>query len=296
MVTPSEQGRSTSERKETLEGKTPVLIAGLPGKMATLVTKAINRSEDFTLPNICLSSDRHPLISIGENDEERLLYAIPSYRPRDSIKLKSHLHSGLIAVDFTTPQAVNKNAELYAEMGIPFVMGTTGGNRQKLVETVKNSEISAVIAPNMAVEVVRIQHAIETLAQNAPGVFKDWRMEIKESHQASKKDVSGTAKALQAQLEQLGAVMEEDIISIRDLKIQEELGIKNLSGHAYHWITLQSPDGVSTLSFRTKIEGRQPYVNGTMVALKFLQEKIRAGSKGEVFSMVDVLRAQTGAK
>lgn len=294
MQPPSERG-IIREGKEIPEGKTAVLIAGLPdGKMANLVAEAIQRSDNFALFPIALSSEKHQgsIISFGE---DRLLLLTPGgWRLAESLK-----ENKIPVVDFTIPGAVNNNAEAYVKAGLPFVMGTTGGDRQKLVETVENSEISAVIAPNMAVEVVRVQHAIEALAQNAPGGFKGWRMEIKESHQASKKDVSGTARALQTHLKTLGAVMNGEIISIRDPRIQEEeLGVpqEHLGGHAYHWIALQSPDGVSTVSFTTKINGRQPYVDGTMVALRFLQKKIKAGSKGEVFSMVDVLRAQTGAK
>ena len=35
----------------------------------------------------------------------------------------------VMVVDYTTPSAVNANAEFYAKHGLDFVMGTTGGDR-----------------------------------------------------------------------------------------------------------------------------------------------------------------------
>lgn len=35
----------------------------------------------------------------------------------------------IVVVDYTTPSAVNSNADFYAKHGLNFVMGTTGGDR-----------------------------------------------------------------------------------------------------------------------------------------------------------------------
>lgn len=45
------------------------------------------------------------------------------------------------------------NAEIYCKLGVPFVMGTTGGDRAMLYETVKNSDVYAVISPQMGKQV-----------------------------------------------------------------------------------------------------------------------------------------------
>jgi len=45
------------------------------------------------------------------------------------------------------------NAELYSKVGVPFVMGTTGGDRNKLYETVEEAKIYAVISPQMGKQV-----------------------------------------------------------------------------------------------------------------------------------------------
>lgn len=196
--------------------------------------------------------------------------------------------NAIFAIDFTTAQSAIEHARNYAKLRMPFIMGTTGADNNVLEKVVKESEISAVIAPNMAVEVVALQDELNDLLKNSPRAFKEWRMTIRESHQAAKKGVSGTAIALRTQLEALGATMEEEIESIRDPKQQKELGIQNLDGHAYHWIRLVSPDG-TIKEYQTAIEGRQPYVEGTLLAVEFLRRKIKQGSRGEVFAMTDVL-------
>lgn len=282
-----------TERREIPERKTPILIAGLPGKMATLVAEAIVNSEEFALPNFCFSSDKYPYLGVlvgGKNT----VYRIPPKQHQEIFDLYPYLRdSGLIAVDFTTPQAVNQNAEIYAKNGIPFVMGTTGGDRKKLIETVRNSEISAVIAPNMAPHLVLFQAMLDNAAQNFPGALEGYRLKIVESHQSTKKDPSGTGRAWQGLLENLGVGLTQDMESIRDPKRQQELGIRCLDGHGYHWLTIKNPDGTASIEITTKVEGRKPYVEGTLMALEFLKEKVEAGSRGEAFSMIDVLRAQT---
>lgn len=45
------------------------------------------------------------------------------------------------------------NAELYCKLGVPFVMGTTGGDRERLYKTVKDSNNYAVISPQMGKQV-----------------------------------------------------------------------------------------------------------------------------------------------
>lgn len=270
-----------TQRSETeiREAGIPVLVSGLPGKMATLVAEALVQNEHFDLLPYAMTSARHRRthLDFGEHRVHLIDYCPFDRRP------------GTIAVDFTTPQSAVMNAIHYTHLRVPFVMGTTGGDRQELENLVRNSEICAVIAPNMAIEVVEVQDELQRLIETSPDHFQGWRMRIQESHQAAKRDVSGTARAFQTQLERLGAIMDGEIESIRDPEVQRQLGIQNLDGHAYHWITLTSPQG-ETREFRTAIEGRQPYVEGTLAAIRFLAEQTRNGSIGEVFTMSHVIK------
>jgi 4-hydroxy-tetrahydrodipicolinate reductase len=46
-----------------------------------------------------------------------------------------------------------ENAETYCKFGVPFVMGTTGGDRELLYKTVRESNVYAVISPQMGKQV-----------------------------------------------------------------------------------------------------------------------------------------------
>lgn len=267
---------------ETITGRTPVLVAGLPGKMATLVAEELARNEGYDLLPFAVTSKRHRTETVRLGDQRIKL--------NDYLPFEVRQRTGTVAVDYSTPQSATLNALEYTLLGLPFVMGTTGGNREELEALVRRSPVSAVIAPNMAAEVVSIQDELNELLTTSPHEFEGWRMTIIESHQATKRDVSGTAVAFRRQLEALGATMDEDIESIRDPETQRELGIQNVDGHAYHWITLTSPDGGDIRQYRTSIEGRQPYVEGTLMAIDFLSQRTREGSRREVFTMSDVIR------
>lgn len=275
-----DQGRNA----EAIATRIPVFVAGLPGKMATLVAEELARNEEYELLPFAMTSRRHnrEAVQLGEQ----------TVRLKDYIPFDIRQITGAVAVDYSTPQAANINALEYTLLGVPFIMGATGGNREKLEELVRRSPVSAVIAPNMAIEVVAIQDELNDLLANSPDTFTGWEMTIRESHQATKRDVSGTAVALRRQLEALGATMNGEIESVRDPEIQRDLGIHSLDGHAYHWITLTSPAG-EIREYRTSIEGRQPYVEGTLMAIDFLNQRMREGSRGEVFTMSDVIRERS---
>ena len=122
-----------------------------------------------------------------------------------------------LSVDYTHPSAVNPNADFYCRYGLPFVMGTTGGDRQKLEASVVSSSIAAVIAPNMAKQIVGFQAMMEYAADNFPNLFRGYTLEVKESHQQGKADTSGTAKAMIGYFNRLGVSFSTDeIVMVRD--------------------------------------------------------------------------------
>jgi 4-hydroxy-tetrahydrodipicolinate reductase len=267
--------------------KIRVLIAGLPGAMATLIAKAVTEQTDMTLCPWGLSEAGRWLNS-GEDDEMEL---IPTHRHESF--LESYGHNVDLIVDFTQPDAVNCNAEMYCRHKIPFVMGTTGGDRQKLMETMGSSHNCAVIATNMAGPIVAFQEMMHYAAKKFPGLFDGYCLTITESHQASKKDVSGVASGLLEQFAELGMPMEKDRIrAYRDPGLQEmhlHIPKEYLDGHGYHTYKIEAPDDSITLQFKHDVRGRGIYVNGVLKAIRFLtSHKI----PGIVYSMADVLRSK----
>ena len=276
----------------------PVIISGLPGKMATLLAKAIEASEQFSLLSMGLTGPamtKGGSVRVGDRQ-------IRTYPPADRMSfldsvpwtLGEDKAPPILIVDFTHPDAVLENAEFYCRHELPFVMGTTGGDRARLKQIVEESHVSAVIAPNMAAQVVALQAAIEYMANTFPGAFSKFLMEVEESHQKGKADTSGTAKALIAQFNKLGVPFDvSQVEMVRDPAQQFDMGIPSqfLGGHGWHTYRLGSPDGTMQFQFVHNVSGRRPYVKGTMKALSFLTNQVEEGAKGRVFSMIDVLKS-----
>ncbi|XP_057824368.2 probable 4-hydroxy-tetrahydrodipicolinate reductase 2, chloroplastic [Cryptomeria japonica] len=63
-------------------------------------------------------------------------------------------------------------------MGVPFVMGTTGGDREKLLDVVRKANNYAVIAPQMGKQVVAFQAAMEIMAEHFPEAFSGYKLEV----------------------------------------------------------------------------------------------------------------------
>ena len=269
-----------------------VMVNGLPGNMAASVVANILKDDRFLLINQSLTGPE-----IEQSSYEILPISIHLIKPefRDQVIQKIKENEGpFISVDYSHPTAVNSNAEFYCKHELPFVMGTTGGDRKQLAETVRKSNIAAIIAPNMAKQIVGFQAMMEYAAETFPNLFAGYHLEIKESHQKGKADTSGTAKAMVGYFNKLGLEFTpEKIIMVRDPAIQKnEMGIpeKFLTGHGWHTYRLTSPDETVQFSFTHNVNGREIYSLGTLDAITYLHQKVLKEIKGRVFSMVDVLK------
>ena len=130
--------------------KMPVMVNGLPGKMATLVAKSIQDSPDFSLFHEALTGSKKGGTAT-EIRGQRVYLNDPGSRIHFAALPEFTRNNGLV-VDFTVPDAVLPNGLYYISKGWNFVMGTTGGDRLSLKSALGKSQISAVIATNMAKE------------------------------------------------------------------------------------------------------------------------------------------------
>ena len=181
--------------------KPTIMINGLSGAMGTAVALAAH-SRDLDIFPLALASNRHTnQQSLDLELQNGITQTVKLYPHSEKLKLAQIIQEqftepgSLICIDYTHPSAVNENAEWYAEHNIPFVMGTTGGDREALMHTVSaGAGTYCVIAPNMAKQIVAIQSAVEKLASEFPGAFAGYSLRVVESHQSTKADTSGTAK------------------------------------------------------------------------------------------------------
>nr|ACU19320.1 unknown [Glycine max] len=284
----------TSLEKSALSSKNtglPIMVNACTGKMGKAVINAAEAAGLNVVPvSFGCEEESGQTFQIGE--KEFLVHG-PSDR-ESALASVFDQYPNLIVVDYTIPNAVNGNAELYCKVGVPFVMGTTGGDRDLLHKTVLDSNIYAVISPQMGKQVVAFLAAMEIMAEQFPGAFSGYSLQVLESHQASKVDASGTAKAVISCFNKLGVSFDMDQIKlIRDPRQQLEMvGVpeEHLSGHALHMYHLTSPDDTVTFEFQHNVCGRSIYAEGTVDAVLFLAKKIETKDHKRLYNMIDVLR------
>lgn len=269
-----------------------IMINGLPGNVARILATRALADDRFALAPYSLTGP-----DIQEKQVDIDGFPIALVRPEEreqQVPALIEAHGRPIAVDFTHPSAVNANALFYCRRGIPFVMGTTGGDRAALQAAVEGSSIAAVIAPNMAKQIVGFQAMLEYAADTFPGLFTGYRLRVRESHQQGKADTSGTAKAVVQAFQRLGVAFRMEQIEMeRDPAVQREVwGVpeNHLAGHGWHTYTLDSADGTVRFEFTHNVNGREVYVHGTLDAVDYLKRKLAEGASGRVFSMIDVLK------
>lgn len=264
-----------------------LLFSGLPGKMCAEVLAEARRNPDFSeaiFPQALTGSSPKSAFTL-----EGFTLKLVSTEQREAVSWPK----GLIAIDYSVPEAALSNVAFFVKHNIPFVMGTTGFDREAAVRLVQAGSVPAVIAPNMGIPIILIQRALSKLALEFPGALAGYDIKILESHQTTKKDTSGTAKALVQNFAQLGLPASVgEIEQVRDTRRQrEEIGVpeEHLAGHAYHYYTVQSPDKSVTLGLSHCINGRRVYAEGTLKAVEFLSRKLEDGVQGVCYSMEDVI-------
>jgi 4-hydroxy-tetrahydrodipicolinate reductase len=270
-----------------------MMLNGLPGNVAQIICRQAIDDHRFTLLPFSLTG---PDIQIQHcHIADAVIELVPPDDRDARINAIRDTYGPFISVDFTHPTAVNDNAEFYCRHKLPFVMGTTGGDREKIVAAVENSSIPAVIAPNMAKQIVGFQAMMAYAAEHFPDLFKGYRLTIRESHQSGKADTSGTAKAMVGYFNKMGVEFNpEQIEKERDPERQLNMwGIpaEHVAGHGWHTYTLISPDDSAKFEFIHNINGREIYGEGTLDAVQFLSKKVSTGLQGHVFSMIDVMKA-----
>jgi 4-hydroxy-tetrahydrodipicolinate reductase len=152
------------------------------------------------------------------------------------------------AIDFTTPEAVERNVRACLEQEVPCVVGTTGWDPEPLSRLAEERGVQLFYAPNFALGAVLMMRFAAEAAEHLP------KAEIIELHSDKKKDApSGTAKAT---AERLGGA---PIHSVR------------LPGLVAHQAVLLGGDG-QLLTIRHDAFSPEAYVPGVLLALERLTE------------------------
>jgi 4-hydroxy-tetrahydrodipicolinate reductase len=278
-----------------------VMVNGMPGPMAVAAAEACLRKGlalspvAMTGPDVesCTINVVDPIS--GKSGKVRLIPSTDIGEIESAVEgvKTANGAENLLVIDFTHPSAVNGNALFYVKNNLPFVMGTTGGDREKLMADMEGAKHFAVIAPNMGKQIVAMQSALEDLAERYPSAFSGYKLKMTESHQKTKADTSGTAKAVIDSIKKLSDddFEYDDVQMIRDDDESVAFGVppEAINGHAFHTYTLTSPDGSVEFELKHNVAGRSVYAEGTADAIKFLARKVKSEPEGKVYSMVNVL-------
>lgn len=268
-----------------------VVVSDCSGKMGGAVAEAVARRPGCVLvPEGFTGRAGGQTLEVG--GVEVRAHCFSECDPAAVLARLKEEYPRLVCVDYTVPDVVETMNATYSAAGVPFVMGTTGGDRAKLVDVPAAAGTYAVVAPQMGKQLVAFQAGLEHMAKSFPGAFKGYTLEVIESHQASKVDTSGTAKAIVASFQQLGCDFDvEQIQMVRDPQESVAFGVpeEHILGHAYHTYRLRSPDGTVTLEYQHNVCGREIYAEGTVDACLFLDRQVRAGAEQKVYTMIDVL-------
>lgn len=137
-----------------------------------------------------------------------------------------------------------------------------------------------VICPNTNILMLKF---MALLAQGGQQ-FKNYKIQLIESHQADKSSVPGTAVNL---AESLGLATTQ-IESVRDVSTQTSiLGIPPayLSRHAYHRIVIE--DGLSSVTLETKVFGSTPYADGVAQIIQAIADYALESRRYNILELIE---------
>jgi len=276
-----------------MSDKTPVILVGMPGDMATRIAKRVEASDDFELAKLAsrfaFAGYKHKGKVIDEQYREE--YALDSDiklitpdKHEETLDLFEKFNTGKrpIGINFADAEGFDVN-HLFVNHNIPFICGSTGvdlDREVKLEEAVKGSEICSVRDMNMDALLTIVGSMLKYGAGRFESVLRGYHGFGIEEHQASKADgVSGTLVKWKGLWEEMG------------INFYAANGSRQGDfGHAYHIMRISSPEGDVNVNLETDVRGREPYAIGTVrYAAPHLVEAMERGEKGKIFSMEDVL-------
>jgi 4-hydroxy-tetrahydrodipicolinate reductase len=182
-----------------------------------------------------------------------------------------------VAIHFGSGRELPYLIKRCEQLQIPIIQGST----KLTVQLPSNPNVVIINAPNLSLPMIRFITSFPEFAQKIrPGM----KMVITESHQSTKADTSGTARAVTKAL----GIPDSEIKSIREPEIQLALGVpeEHLAGHAYHDFTFIGQD--VEIKVTTKIRGRAAYINGAL-ALASTIAKIEEPLINGVYELRDLL-------
>ncbi len=188
-----------------------------------------------------------------------------------------------VVVDFSSPEAVLKNAKVFSRMKVNIVIGTTGfsktGLKRLLVLATKHRN-AIVYAPNITLGV----NVLMLLANLASNILNNYDFQITEIHHKHKKDSpSGTAKKIAVEIEKgikaSGSPSENIEIPITAVRAGGVVG--------KHEVMIIGEDDKIEISHESF--SRKAFALGALRAIRFAKGKVGYFEMSDVLNLKKVL-------
>lgn len=156
-------------------------------------------------------------------------------------------------VDFSHPQVAVEHISLYAENGIPAIIGTTGWHDQfgYVMDLVEREEASILYAANFSIGIAIVKQMLKSVRNVDSHQFD---LDVHEVHHVNKVDApSGTAIEL------------AKIVGVRKSEIQSQRRGQVLGRHE---VEMRSVDEVICLSH--EVQNRDVFARGALLAASWL--------------------------
>jgi 4-hydroxy-tetrahydrodipicolinate reductase len=259
------------------------------GRTGRVVAEELLSSREFDLISV-IAGPRSRKINKSLREIANLnsdLLVTSSNQLREEIRKKKFS----IAIDFSSPEACLKNAQVMAENGIHMVVGTTGFNKIQIYELknlVQRFKIGLVYAPNISVGINVLLFIAKSLAKLVP----EYDVEIMESHHRHKVDSpSGTAIKIATEIHNVRGEQEKNNTFGRKGSTQREK-----SEIGIHAVRAGGITGVHQVLFAGEFDeieithrsySRKVFAAGALTAAKFIRNRKGFFSMEEVLSYND---------
>ena len=255
-----------------------ICVSGL-GRAGRQIAKYILDSKDAKLVSVCCGPDSPKLgKDLGEVLNVRDTGIIV-----DSV---DHFESGLfrafpdVVIDFSTPDAALRNAEIFSKLNINIVMGTTGFSEEQekqLFSIVRKYKNGLIYAPNIT-KGINIMMFLTELASRLLG---NYDAEIIEMHHKHKKDrPSGTALKISNCIKNNSLIKaEESDIPISAVRAGGIVG--------YHKVILAGENDKLEISHESF--SRDAFAEGALFAARFIYQKTGLFEMRDAFNLEDLL-------
>ncbi|MDL1872125.1 4-hydroxy-tetrahydrodipicolinate reductase [Deltaproteobacteria bacterium PRO3] len=256
---------------------TRIIVTGVAGRMGSRIADIVRQSGGLTLAG---ATESPGSFAVGTLLPE-------GHQVVDD--LAKNIEHADVVIDFTSPKATLRHAEICAQHDKALVVGTTGfgpEEREKLLPLLK--KIPSVFSSNMS---IGMNVMFKTAARMATLLGEDYDIEIFEAHHRHKKDApSGTALTL---AEEIAAAVGRDLGKVAryerhgqiGARPPREIGIQTLRGgdivgdHTVYF----AGEG-ERLEITHRATSRDNFARGAVLAAKWVAAK----SPG-VYTMFDVL-------